>query len=475
MEVKYIKQSDQHNGHIPLSFSEKLRSFLEFRHLLQNELPFPDDVIAWYIKKGDIKAEKSIVKTQTGWICRRCGQHHHDLFAQFPCENCGKKNCVYCRSCVMMGRVSECIPLLTWHGKDLSKRPSVEMTWEGRLSVGQEKAAVSVVEAIRKRKELLIWAVCGSGKTELLFRGIEYALRQGLRLCIATPRTDVVFELAPRLKKAFKGEEITVLYGGSQDRGKLSPLVVSTTHQLMRYKEAFDVIIIDEVDAFPYSFDRTLQYATKKAGRQECARIYLTATPSSKMKRHAKKSQLPVVRIPARYHRQPLPEPLFKWCGNWRRNLFRGKIPFVVKKWLFQHQNQNQPVFLFVPSILVLESVVSILQKNQFLVEGVHAYDKNRKGKVKRFREGSFHVLVTTTILERGVTVKKAQVGVLGAEAAIFSESALVQMAGRAGRHPCFTNGEVYFFHFGITSAMTSAFNHIQHMNTIARKKKWID
>ena len=262
----------------PSEYSRNLQSLLESRHLLKSELPFPDDVIEWHIQKGLIKAEKPIEETTKGFVCKRCGQDQQVLFARYPCYACNKQ-CVYCRSCVMMGRVSECTPLLTWKGGDKSNWPPVQMVWEGILSAGQEKAARSIIEAIRKKEELLIWAVCGSGKTEILFQGIEFALNHGLRVCIATPRTDVVLELAPRVKKAFEGAEIAALYGGSPDRGMLSPLMISTTHQLFRYKEAFDVMIVDEVDAFPYSYDQTLQYAVEKAGKRQSAKIYLPATP----------------------------------------------------------------------------------------------------------------------------------------------------------------------------------------------------
>ncbi|MDI5791085.1 hypothetical protein PO124_29880 [Bacillus licheniformis] len=122
------------------------------------------------------------------------------------------------------------------------------------------------------------------GETELLFQGIEFALNNGLTVCIATPRTDVVLELAPRFRQAFPGVEIAALYGGSSDVGNLSPLIISTTHQLLRYKEAFDVIIIDEVDAFRILLI-TRCNTLLKIGKRQSAHIYLTATPSADMKK----------------------------------------------------------------------------------------------------------------------------------------------------------------------------------------------
>ena len=44
--------------------------------------------------------------------------------------------------------------------------------------------------------------------------GINEALQKGERVCIATPRTDVVLELAPRLQEVFPYIQIAALYGG---------------------------------------------------------------------------------------------------------------------------------------------------------------------------------------------------------------------------------------------------------------------
>lgn len=85
--------------------------------------------------------------------------------------------------------------------------------------------------------------------------------------------------------KPFQGWKLPLCTEEGSDVGNLSPLIISTTHQLLRYKEAFDVIIIDEVDAFPYSIDNTLQYAVKKSAKRQSAHIYLTATPSADMKK----------------------------------------------------------------------------------------------------------------------------------------------------------------------------------------------
>lgn len=99
--------------------------------------------------------------------------------------------------------------------------------------------------------EFLLWAVTGAGKTEMMFPLLEAVLTAGGKVAVATPRRDVVLELAPRLAAAFPQVCRVVLYGGSEDRLQLGDLTLATTHQLIRFKEAFDLVVIDEVDAFP--------------------------------------------------------------------------------------------------------------------------------------------------------------------------------------------------------------------------------
>ncbi|MCY8424058.1 DEAD/DEAH box helicase [Bacillus vallismortis] len=455
-----------------MTFSKELQQTLQGRHLLRTEVPFSDELIEWHIKNGYIGAQNSISKNKREYRCNRCGQNDQRYFSNY--HSSGKKQ-LYCRSCVMMGRVSEEVPLYSWKEEDELHWKPIKLTWNGELSRGQQKAANVLIEAISRKKELLIWAVCGAGKTEILFPGIESALNQGLRVCIATPRTDVVLELAPRLKAAFQGADIAALYGSSEDKGRLSPLVISTTHQLLRYKDAFDVIIVDEVDAFPYSADPTLQFAVQKAKKKISTLVYLSATPSKELKRKTMNGQLHSIRIPARHHQKPLPEPRFLWCGNWKKKLTRNKIPPAVKRWIEFHVKEGRPVFLFVPSVSVLEKAAACFKDIHCRTASVHAEDKDRKEKVQQFRDGQLDLLITTTILERGVTVHKVQTGVLGAESPIFTESALVQIAGRTGRHKEYADGDVIFFHYGKTKSMLDARKHIKEMNALAEKNERTD
>jgi competence protein ComFA len=451
-------------------YDEKLQQILYGKMLLLDELQLPLKTIQEHYENGFVMYNKGVKKTKYGWHCNRCGDERDHLFASFSCFQCKSEKCVYCRNCIVMGRVSVCTPLLSWLAPEVKHKSDYKLMWQGELSTGQQIASDRFVEQVGNSGKLLIWAVCGAGKTEVLFHGIEKALKMGLRVCIATPRTDVVLELAPRLKDAFPKTIIASYYGGSEERETPAQLVISTTHQLYRFKQAFNLMIVDEVDAFPYSCDKTLQHAVSFSARTDALRLYLSATPSRKMKKAVKNGQLPCVKIPIRFHGFPLPEPKMIWSGEWKKRLQRGKLPPAFLDWVAIQADSGRRAMIFVPSVSVLEKVTSLIQQHVNVpVDYVHADDPLRKEKVKRFRKEEIRLLVTTTILERGVTVPYLDVAVFGADHEVFTESALVQMAGRAGRSKDDPNGKVLFFHYGKSLSMLSAIKHIREMNKGAK------
>jgi competence protein ComFA len=451
-----------------LNLVDPLRNVLAGKQLLREEIPFE------LIDSPLISKRPGIEFDMKGRArCNRCGNSDRELFAEFPCARCGKK-CTYCRACIMMGRVSECTPLYGWSGK-MPEIDAVPLQWSGSLSDGQRVASGRVVEAISHNEELLVWAVCGAGKTELLFKGIEVAFATGKRVCIATPRTDVVLELTPRLQSVFPSIQVASLYGGSDDRHQFSTLIITTIHQLLRFYHAFDVMIIDEVDAFPYSVDPMLQFAVKNARKADSSLIYLTATPSQKWQRECRAGKRNFVTIPARFHRRALPVPEFVWCGNWEKAVKKGRLPSKMQKWIEQRLLVGTPMLVFVSTVAWMDKVLPLLQLSDDRIESVHAEDPDRKEKVLRMRKKQIPLLVTTTILERGVTFPSLDVAVLGSEDRIFTESALVQIAGRVGRSADKPFGNVTFFHNGRTQAMEKAKGQIISMNKEAIAKGLVD
>ncbi len=371
----------------------------------------------------------------------------------------------------MMGRVSACTGLLTWCGV-VPDWPSSHCHWQGQLSPQQEEAARKIIAAMENYEDILLWAIAGAGKTELIFPGIEFALKQGKRIALACPRVDVILELESRIKAAFPETSIATLHGNSEEKHICAQLILATTHQLFRFKVAFDLIVIDEVDAFPFSMDEHLQFAAKAAAKPKATTVYLTATPSVEWQRQFFSGERNGYLIPARFHRHPNPVPDMRWLGDWKKMIVAGKLPRPLITWIAK---QNHPFLLFFPDIEVMELALPLIQQLIPEVTSVHAEDPARKEKVDQLRSGVFAGLLTTTILERGITIKQVDVLVIGAENQIFTEAALVQIAGRVGRNPQYPTGEIVFFHYGKTKAMLAAIAHIERNNQLAKERGLLD
>lgn len=322
----------------------------------------------------------------------------------------------------------------------------------------------------------LLWAVTGAGKTEMMFPLLQYVLEYGGTALVATPRRDVVLELAPRLAVAFPRASMVTLYGGSAERWQRGQLTLATTHQLLRYRHAFDLVVIDEIDAFPYHGDPMLAFAAQAVCKPKGKFIYLSATPPHALQKEAARRLLPHAKVPVRFHRHPLPVPFRLRTAPVKHWLQKGQLPAAFIQRLRVSIQRGAQVFLFVTRISHIQGLVELLIKHlpEVPIAGTSSQDEERTAKVRLFRATEIRVLVTTTILERGVTVPRSDVYILDADSNLFDEASLVQMAGRAGRSkddPC---GAVIFTSSQWTRGQKKAIRQIQHMNTLARKKGYL-
>ncbi|MFD0673643.1 helicase-related protein [Cohnella sp. GCM10027633] len=428
--------------------------------------------------------------------CRRCGSGNESL-RRTPCAACGGHACAYCEACVTMGRSRACGLLVIGAAPLEAGAPAwapaaAHPLGRWSLSPAQREAAAAALRflggdrgepaARRHNNKFLLWAVTGAGKTEMIFPLLEAILSRGGRALVATPRRDVVLELAPRLAAAFPGYSRAVLYGGSADRWENAALTLATTHQLIRFQEAFDLVLIDEMDAFPYRDDEMLQFAAAKCCRPDGVTLYLSATPPPDMQRAVKRGRLPCARVPVRFHGHPLPVPKRITLPPISRWLRSGKLPKQLLKPFRASVLRGAQLFVFVPMIRYVDPLVRLLRKagpslgidEEAQIEGTSSKDALRADKVSGFRERSIRVLITTTILERGVTIPKSDVIVLDADDALFDAAALVQMAGRAGRSAADPNGAVTFAGRNLTQPQRGAIRQIRGMNKIAAKQGYL-
>ncbi|MBM7570251.1 DEAD/DEAH box helicase [Aquibacillus albus] len=443
--------------------------------LLRQDIPLDEQDFQALCTMDYFQPVQAIVKHQFRFTCRRCGNNKKTLFSEIPCSRCHQRH-VYCRKCIEMGRVLACEPLYVWTGPTAEwERQETPCTWQGSLTNSQQQASDRITKAmVNGNEELMVWAVCGAGKTEMLFEGIAAAIAQGKRVCLATPRADVVRELLPRFQASFPETTMDGLYGGSEDKRGTAQLILATTHQLIRYAHAFDVVIIDEIDAFPYHGDPSLPFVTNRAAKRDASMIYLTATPRKQQKSRVQANKLATVFVPVRFHGHPLPAPKLHLCFSLQKQLKAAQLPEALLKWYRKRVNPKRQLLIFVPTIELAEKIVPTLAEKLSIssITSVHSSDPERETKVQQLRHKEIFVLVTTTILERGVTFPSVDVVVLDAGHRVFDEAALVQIAGRAGRSPDDPTGEVIFFHDGRTNAMVEAVQSIKAMNKKGRTVK---
>ena len=409
--------------------------------------------------------------------CRRCG--NQTIFQENSCQ-CGLVDCVYCLKCLNFGKLRTCDKL--YHIVEATdpyswQRDQSYLAWTGTLSDQQAQASKEICQTYQAGGQRLVWAVTGAGKTEMVFEAVNQALMAGGKVALATPRIDVANELAPRFKKAFPEVTIQLLHGQSEETYAESPFTIGSTHQLIRFKEAFDLLIIDEIDAFPYDGDPMLYFASDRAVKKTGSQILLTATPNPSHEKLIKEGKLPVSILPARYHRHHLPVPIHQWVGDWHSIIQAGKVPYVFKRLLGRLLAKGRRVLVFMPNIdLMLTFVKSCRQVfADYRFESVSSKDPDRIIKVQNMRDGRYDFLFSTTILERGVTFANIDVIVLGSEDQTFTTAALVQISGRVGRKPKWPSGSVYFLHYGKTKASIAAIRQIKTMNEQARKRGLID
>lgn len=325
---------------------------------------------------------------------------------------------------------------------------------------------------LQDQGRFLLWAVTGAGKTEMIFPLLDYVVSRGGRALVATPRRDVVLELAPRLEKAFPHIRITVLYGGSTDRWGSGQITLATTHQLMRFRSAFDLVIIDELDAYPYHNDPMLAHAAVTCCKQKGKFVYLSATPPIKLQQEVQRGLLPYAKVPARFHGHPLPVPVRISGSSVAKCLQQRRLPKGLLSSLQISLKRGAQIFVFVTRIAQIPSLVHLLSTYfpEISIAGTSSEDEHRTDKVKAFRAATIRMLVTTTILERGVTIPRSDVYILDADNSLFDEASLVQMAGRAGRSIEDPAGKVIFVSPEWTRAQRQAIGQIQSMNELAHR-----
>lgn len=390
-------------------------------------------------------------------VCQRCGTEVPDgVFDEW-----GKR---YCRACLAFGHVNEDTVLYRF---ERAVAP-VAHRFEPAFPPTPEQAFASayVRERIKEAGRAFVFAVCGAGKTEILYESILDALKDGRRVCVAIPRKDVVKELAERLRPIFPETKVAALYQGSKDDAG-AHLVVATVHQLINYHAEFDLVVLDEADAFPYRGDAFLHGLVVKAMKPDAALVEMSATPPPGAAKDA-------YFLPARFHRRPLDVPVVEYVDGLRTTIAEGMIPDALRRWL-RPDGTVRRALLFVPTVATGIALETALTRAGYRAAAVSSREAASPILIRRFREGRVDLLVTTTLLERGVTFRAIDVAVLSADDDVFGKNVLIQIAGRVGRSPEAPSGEVRFYAELASAAMAQAIRAIAKANRTARRRGLLD
>lgn len=354
----------------------------------------------------------------------------------FICPICGNKDPRYIGYRNGKPYCRKCISFIGEEAEDEYKTPeSAKIFLEYELSEEQKELSSQLIINYKNGKNSFIHAVCGSGKTEIVLNAISYAIQCGERVGFAVPRRDVAVELWERFKKIFKRNKITLVCGGYHEILD-GDLICLTTHQLFRYEKYFDLLIMDEVDAFPYQGSDILHRFFARSLKKNY--ILMSATITPELMTQIKNDGTQVLELFQRFHKHPLPIPE---CITTNTLFLYYKL---IKECSIFIKN-GKPFFIFCPTISICENLYKLIRP--FLKGGIFVHSKvaNRQALINDFKNGKFKYLVTTAILERGVTVKDLQVVVFLADHKIYDRYSLIQISGRAGRKKEAPEGRVIF------------------------------
>lgn len=363
-------------------------------------------------------------------------------FFMLICPTCGNcdvndfyflKDHYYCRKCLgFKGKKS----YLT--SQIVPKKVVMNLSY----SLSQEQQELSK-KLLVHNEDQEIKAVCGAGKTEIVLALIQQVIEKGGRVGFIIPRVEIVKEIYERVKKIFLGIRVVAVYGGHCEKLE-GDLIVLTCHQAFRYQKAFRLVILDEADAFPYYQNQILSTFVQQTVDGKMVRMSATMQSNSK-----------VLLLNKRYHGEPIPVPKIK-----KYFLFRRLLKLVKK-----YCKQKKPFFIYVPTIENGKKLLKKFTRFPYKIDFIHSKTKNKNVLLEKVKHAKLSGLITTTLLERGITYCSLQVIVYQSEHFIFSKNTLIQIAGRVGRKIEDTKGDVFFLCQRRTKEMKDAIKEIKHSN----------
>ena len=373
--------------------------------------------------------------------CLRCGNKDPKYFYK------GHKG-YYCRKCIRYSRV-----LLEEEPESFDYEISDEAgeyRFDYPLTKIQQVASQKCLEDLRE-SDVLLHAVCGAGKTEIAIASIAYYLSHGLKVAYAIPRKEVVIELEKRFRRIFSKADVVSVYGGHHE--KLSgDLIICTSHQLYRYYKSFDLLVLDEVDAFPLKGDHTLMNISLNSCKGRI--LFSTATLDEWLSDVLKKRRYSKVEVYTRPSGNPLSIPSIF--------LFQQYLGFIGL-YMIMRKTANQTL-IFVPSKRLCRMMYLIFS-HLFRCTYVYADLEERNVNIKAFRDKEKQFCFSTSVLERGITIKGISV-IIYDYGNVFDQSNIIQMLGRVNRGMNDVSGKTYIFTDHYSKKLKTSMDYLKEANS---------
>lgn len=444
-----------------------------------------EDTLHLLTLKGMVSRVPSVKYAANGVMaCNRCG--HQYTVAKVFCTT-GQKDCYYCQECLMLGGSKPCEALYAAPAKTRPEErtvSSIRLNLDISFSLAQYEAFEGLTRFVRKDSvaECLVWEATGAGRPETVFGAVREVLKRGGRVLFGVPRKDVLVDLVERLEMAFPGVGVAVRYGKMKPFPLTEEIVLASTHQALKYYRSFELVILDESDAFPFRANPILINALRRAKKVDGKLIYMTPTPAPDIYSRAQRGEIKVIQIPSRTHGHPMAIPQALIEKEFHQDRVFNRMLALIRESIEEDQAQ---VLVVVPDSEMLARVESWLSEHGDIlgVQGFRerafaftgGHDPQQERKIFSFIRNETSVIVTTGLTVRGDLAPHSNMIVLGCDNDLFDEGYLLQLAGRVGWSEDYPTGRVWFIGSRMTRAMDGAIRKIRLLNDEAQKKGYLD
>ncbi len=190
------------------------------------------------------------------------------------------------------------------------------------LSKAQLSALANIRSFFSQGKDVVLYGVTGSGKTEVYLELIEENLNMGKDSIMLVPEISLTPQMVSRFKNRF-GDNIAVMHSSLSEGEKydewrkikagIVKVAIGARSAVFAPFKALGLIIIDEEHEHTYKSEIKPKYLTREVAEKRCrlegAHLLMgSATPSIETYYRAKTGELGLAELPDRANGSPMPE-----------------------------------------------------------------------------------------------------------------------------------------------------------------------